>query len=220
MQGARQVAGSIVSSTLTTICVFLPLVFTTGMVRELLSDMAWTITFSLLASLVVALTVVPCAGSTVLKKQKDIKHPLFDKVLNGYEKLLRFCLRRKAVPLALAIALLGVSVWRVATMGIVMIPDMSSNQLTITVNVPDDTAKEDAFATADSVMDAVMTVDGVDTVGAMSGGSNDMVAMTGQQCRRRQHHVYLLRPAGRQGTQGQGRGAGDLRQNSRSKLRN
>ena len=66
------------------------LVFTTGMVRELLSDMAWTITFSLLASLVVALTVVPCAGSTVLKKQKDIKHPLFDKVLNGYEKLLRF----------------------------------------------------------------------------------------------------------------------------------
>ena len=170
---------NILSSTLTTICVFLPLVFTTGMVRELLSDMAWTITFSLLASLVVALTVVPCAGSTVLKKQKDIKHPLFDKVLNGYEKLLRFCLRRKAVPLALAIALLGVSVWRVATMGIVMIPDMSSNQLTITVNVPDDTAKEDAFATADSVMDAVMTVDGVDTVGAMSGGSNNMVAMAG-----------------------------------------
>ena len=73
----------------------------------------------------------------------------------------------------------GVSIWRVATMGIVMIPDMSSNQLTITVNVPDDTAKEDAFATADSVMDAVMAVDGVDTVGAMSGGSNDMVAMAG-----------------------------------------
>ena len=134
----------------------------------------------------------------MLKKQKDIKHPLFDKVLNGYEKLLRFCLRRKAVPLALAIALLGVSVWRVATMGIVMIPDMSSNQLTITVNVPDDTAKADAFATADSVMDAVMTVDGVDTVGAMSGGSNNMVAMAGSNRRRRQHHVYLLRPAGRQ----------------------
>lgn len=179
VQGARQVAGSIVSSTLTTICVFLPLVFTTGMVRELLSDMAWTITFSLLASLIVALTVVPCAGSTVLKKQKDIKHPWFDKALNGYEKLLRFCLRRKAVPLTLAIVLLGVSIWRVATMGVVMIPDMSSNQLTVTVNVPDDTAKEDAFTTADSVMDAIMTVDGVDTVGAMSGSPNSMVMMAG-----------------------------------------
>ena len=179
VQGARQVAGAIVSSTLTTICVFMPLVFTTGMVRELLSDMAWTITFSLLASLVVALTVVPCAGSTVLKKQKDIKHPWFDKILDGYEKLLRFCLRRKAVPLALAVVLLAVSVWRVATMGVVMIPDMSSNQLTVTVNVPDDTAKEDAFATADAVMDAVMNIDGVDTVGAMSGSDNSMVAMAG-----------------------------------------
>ena len=179
VQGARQVAGAIVSSTLTTICVFMPLVFTTGMVRDLLSDMAWTITFSLLASLVVALTVVPCAGSTVLKKQKEIKHPWFDKVLDGYEKLLRFCLRRKAVPLALAVVLLAVSVWRVATMGIVMIPDMSSNQLTVTVNVPDDTAKEDAFATADSVMDAMTGIDGVATVGAMSGSSNSMVAMAG-----------------------------------------
>ena len=106
VQGARQVAGAIVSSTLTTVCVFLPMVFTTGMVLELLSDMAWTITFSLMASLIVALTVVPCAGSTVLRKQKEIKHPWFDRFLNGYEKLLRFCLKRKAIPLTLAIVLL------------------------------------------------------------------------------------------------------------------
>ena len=78
VQGARQVAGSIISSTLTTICVFLPMIFSTGMVRELLTDMALTITFSLLASLIVALSVVPCAGSTVLRSQKEVKHPLFD----------------------------------------------------------------------------------------------------------------------------------------------
>ena len=71
---------------------------------------------------------------------------------------------------------------------------MSSNQLTITVNVPDDTAKEDAFATADSVMDAVMTVDGVDTVGASVGRFQQHGRHGRQQCRRRQHHVYLLRP--------------------------
>ena len=136
VQGARQVQGSILSSTLTTICVFLPLVFSSGMVMELMDDMAWTITFSLLASLVVALTVVPCAGSTVLKKSKEIRHPLFDRMLNGYEKLLRFCLRRKAVPLALAVVLLGVSVWRIATMGIVMIPEMSSNQLSMSLTLP------------------------------------------------------------------------------------
>ena len=184
VQGARQVAGAIMSSTLTTVCVFLPMVFTTGMVLELLSDMAWTITFSLLASLIVALTVVPCAGSTVLRKQREIKHPWFDRFLNGYEKLLRFCLKRKAIPLTLAIALLAVSVWRIATMGVVLIPDMGSNQLSITVTVPADTEKEEAFATADAVMDAITDIDGVETVGAMSGGSDstsNMLMMSGTE---------------------------------------
>ena len=179
VQGARQVQGSIISSTLTTICVFLPLVFSSGMVMELMDDMAWTITFSLLASLVVALTVVPCAGSTVLKKSKEIRHPLFDRMLNGYEKLLRFCLRRKAVPLALAVVLLGVSVWRIATMGIVMIPEMSSNQLSMSLTLPADTPDADCFAAADAAMAAVSGVDGVETVGAMSGGSNSMAATVG-----------------------------------------
>lgn len=171
VQGARQVSGSIISSTLTTICVFLPLVFTTGMIRDLLSDMALTIGYSLIASLIVALTVVPCAGSTVLKKQKEIRHPWFDRLLNLYEKALRFCLNCKPVPIALAVGLLVFSVWQVIHMGIVLIPEMSTNQLSVTVEMPEDTAKEDAFATADAVMDQLITIDGIETVGAMSGGA-------------------------------------------------
>ena len=171
VQGARQVSGSIISSTLTTICVFLPLVFTTGMIRDLLSDMALTIGYSLIASLIVALTVVPCAGSTVLKKQKEIRHPWFDRLLNLYEKALRFCLNRKPVPIALAVGLLVFSVWQVIHMGIVLIPEMSTNQLSVTVEMPENTAKEDAFATADAVMDQLIAIDGIETVGAMSGGA-------------------------------------------------
>ena len=171
VQGARQVSGSIISSTLTTICVFLPLVFTTGMIRDLLSDMALTIGYSLIASLIVALTVVPCAGSTVLKKQKEIRHPWFDRLLNLYEKALRFCLNCKQVPIALAVGLLVFSVWQVIHMGIVLIPEMSTNQLSVTVEMPEDTAKEDAFATADAVMDQLIAIDGIETVGAMSGGA-------------------------------------------------
>ena len=171
VQGARQVSGSIISSTLTTICVFLPLVFTTGMIRDLLSDMALTIGYSLIASLIVALTVVPCAGSTVLKKQKEIRHPWFDRLLNLYEKALRFCLNCKQVPIALAVGLLVFSVWQVIHMGIVLIPEMSTNQLSVTVEMPENTAKEDAFATADAVMDQLIAIDGIETVGAMSGGA-------------------------------------------------
>ena len=179
VQGARQVAAPILSSTLTTVCVFLPMVFASGMVRTLLADMAWTITFSLMASLVVALTVVPCAGATVLRRQREIRHPLMDRFLHGYEKLLRRCLRHKAWALILAIALLGLSVWRIVTMGVVLFPEMDSNQLSVNVTVPEDTEKADAFAAADAVMDAITAVDGVESVGAMSGGADSMMTMMG-----------------------------------------
>ena len=197
VQGARQVAGSIISSTLTTICVFLPLVFTSGMVMDLLSDMALTIAYSLIASLIVALTVVPCAGSTVLRRQKEIRHPWFDRFLNFYEKVLRFCLRVKAVPLTLAVVLLALSVWRVATMGVVLIPEMSTNQLSVTVKVPDGTESQQAFQTADQVMDALLTVDGIDSVGAMSGGAATgamagLSAMSGAQQDTTSFLYYLL----------------------------
>ena len=59
MKGAQQVSGAIMASTLTTICVFLPIVFTEGITRQLFVDMGLTIAYSLLASLLVALTVVP-----------------------------------------------------------------------------------------------------------------------------------------------------------------
>ena len=69
-------------------------------------------------------------------------------------------------------------------MGVVLIPDMGSNQLSITVTVPADTEKEEAFATADAVMDAIAGIDGVETVGAMSGGSDstsNMLMMSGTE---------------------------------------
>ena len=171
VQGARQMSGAIISSTLTTVCVFLPLLFAEGLTRELLSDMALTIAYSLFASLIVALTVVPAAGSTLLSRVHPQKHPIFDRVLAGYEKLLRFCLRVKVVPLALAIALLAGSIWQVTRMGLVLIPEISSDQMSLTMSVPEDTEPEDAFATADQVMERVSAIDGVETVGAMSNSS-------------------------------------------------
>ena len=66
VMGAKQVAGAIASSTLTTICVFLPIIFVNGMVRELFVDLALTIAYSLVASLLIALTVVPAMSSTTV----------------------------------------------------------------------------------------------------------------------------------------------------------
>ncbi len=171
VQGTRQVSGAIIASTLTTICVFVPIVFTEGLTRQLLMDMALTIGYSLGASLIVAMTVVPCAGSTLLRKPRDVKHPWFDRLTAVYEKALRYCLRVKIVPLGIAVALLIFSVWRVLNMGLVLLPDISSNQIAVSVTMPEENDKETSVATADAVMERILTVDGIESVGAMSSAA-------------------------------------------------
>ena len=176
VQGARQVQGPILASTLTTICVFLPMIFTTGYTRQLMLPFALTITYALVASLLVSLTVVPTMGSLMLRRAKPKAHPWFDKVLGVYGSVLRFCLRVKAVPILVSVLLLAFSVIQVARMGIVMIPDISSDQIAVTLQLEDDVEKEDAYAVADQVMERVLQVDHVDTVGALAGGSMTLVA--------------------------------------------
>lgn len=176
VQGTRQVAGAIIASTLTTVCVFLPMVFTAGTVRELMMPISLTIIFTLAASLLIAMTVVPAAGSTLLRNTKEKKHPFFDKVQDIYGKMLAFCLKVKVVPLAIAIGLLVYSIWAVMRMGIVMIPDMTSNQIEISVQMPENTDKEECYKRADQVLDAMTTIDGIGDVGAMAGGDTTLVA--------------------------------------------
>lgn len=90
--------------------------------------------------------------------------------------MLAFCLKVKVVPLAIAIGLLVYSIWAVMRMGIVMIPDMTSNQIEISVQMPEDTDKEECYKRADQVLDAMTTIDGIGDVGAMAGGDTTLVA--------------------------------------------
>lgn len=171
VQGSKQVAGAIIASTLTTVCVFLPLVFTEGMVKELLLPLGLCIGYCLMASLLVALTVVPAAASTMLRNSKPKNHPWFDRFLNGYGKFLDWCLGHKAIPLLLAVALLVGCVWAVLNMGIVLLPEMTGDQIQVSVSTPEDLTREESYEMADAVIDRLLTVDGVDGVGVMNSGS-------------------------------------------------
>lgn len=171
VRGAKEVAGAIAASTLTTICVFLPIVFTEGITRQLFIDMGLTIAYSLVASLLVALTLVPALSSTLLKTASEKRHPWFESMVNGYARALRFCLRHKALPLGLAAVLLGVAVWQTARMGMEFMPSMGGNQVSATLTLPQDTKRQDAYEMADQAMETMLQVPGVETVGAMDGGS-------------------------------------------------
>lgn len=177
VQGAKQISGAVIASTLTTICVFLPIVFTTGMVNQLMLPFALTIAYVLTASLLIALTMVPAASSFLFKNYIPRRNNWFETLQTKYARSLAFFLRHKALPLVVSVVLLVVAVIGVVNMGITMIPTMTSKTATVTVTMPEDTDKDTAYATADKVMDEAMGIDGVKFVGAMDGtSSTSMVA--------------------------------------------
>ncbi len=175
VMGANQVAGAIFSSTLTTICVFLPIIFTDGITRQIMQDMCLTITYSLCASLVVALTVVPSMGATVLNKADVKKHRWFDALVNVYDKAIRFCLRFKIVPIIIAIGLLVFSTYKVLKMGIVFVPDMGSEQMSVSYTMPDDTSTEEDYKLSDEIASEIQKIKGVNTIGTMLSSATSVM---------------------------------------------
>lgn len=174
VQGTKQVAGAIIASTLTTACVFLPMIYTTGLVSELMGPMCLTIVYCLVASLLIAMTVAPTAASTVLRNAKPKEHPFLDKVQDAYGSALDFCLKKKWIPLVGAIGLLIFSCILVINMGIVVIPDMTMNQMDASIEYPEEMTQEECYAMTDQVMDRLLQVEGIGSLGVMDGGQNSL----------------------------------------------
>ena len=124
VSGAKQVAAAITSSTLTTVCVFLPIVFVEGLTRQLFTDMALTITYSLLASLIVALTLVPAMSAGMLKNAAPKPQKGFDRFLQSYQTLLRGALRHKAPVLIACVLLFAASIFLTVQKGFIFMPEM------------------------------------------------------------------------------------------------
>lgn len=179
LNGAKQVAGAIASSTLTTICVFFPIVFIEGLTRQIFMDMALTITYSLLASLIVALTLVPAMGQRMLRKVKPVKHGMFDKMLGGYEKSIRFVLKHRAVALIAAVVLLFGSMFGAVARGFSFMPNMASTELSVTVKLDDSATMDDTIDAAQNLLDTLSKYDEFETVGVMTGSTTSLMGLTG-----------------------------------------
>lgn len=179
LNGAKQVAGAIASSTLTTICVFFPIVFIEGLTRQIFMDMALTITYSLLASLIVALTLVPAMGQRMLRKVKPVKHGMFDKMLGGYEKSIRFVLKHRAIALIAAVVLLFGSMFGAVARGFSFMPNMASTELSVTVKLDDSATMDDTIDAAQNLLDTLSEYDEFETVGVMTGSTTSLMGLTG-----------------------------------------
>ncbi|MBO4292744.1 MAG: efflux RND transporter permease subunit [Lachnospiraceae bacterium] len=181
VKGAGEVAGAIAASTLTTVCVFLPIVFTEGITRQLFVDMGLTIAYSLFASLIVALTVVPAMASKMLTKTKEQKDGrLFSAMAGGYEKLLAASLKAKPLVFLLVIGLLGVSIYAALSKGTAFMPEMDSTQMTVNIEMNDPASTlADTAGLTNEVMEMVRGMEGVTDAGAMTSSSNSIMGMFG-----------------------------------------
>ena len=187
VHGCRQIAGAITASTLTTVCVFVPILFTSGLTRQIFADMGLTIAYSLGASLLVALTLVPALSGKILTRDTAGEKPnrLLNRMIAGYENLLRKVLRHKAPVLLGAVALLIASAVLAVSMGTAFMPEMDSPQVSVSIEMPEDATQSESWAMCDTVLERILTVDGVDTVGAMEGQS--MMSMGGSSL-----SIYVL----------------------------
>lgn len=168
----------ITASTLVTIAVFLPLGLVSGMIGEMFLPFALTIVFSLLASLVVAITIVPMLAHTLMNKGINKKHQLEEhkpgKMVTAYRNALKWCLNHKAITSLVSVAMLVASLFLVPIIGVSFMPSEEEKMMMITY-------KSGAGETIDEVEKAVtnaekylLNVKDVSTVQLSVGGENPM----------------------------------------------
>lgn len=180
--GAEEVGMAITASTLTTVSVFIPVVFVSGIAAEIFRDMALTVTFSLMASLLVALTLVPMLASQVMGNGKidsqsgGIRFLRFmGKISDGmqeiYGRLIVWVLRHRGATIAIAVATLVISLMLIPKVGTEFMPSMDQGQIQIGVSMPKGTKLEETNEIVRQIEEYVATIPEIEAAYASVGGS-------------------------------------------------
>lgn len=193
-EGAREVTNSVIASTLTNVVVFLPITFMGGTAAEMFNDFCLTIIFSVVSSVVVALTFVPMACNLILKPEDigerksrtiigkffDIISGFIDAVRSGYGKALRLALHHRTITIAIAVAFVIFGcVIAFTNLEMVLMPDADQSEISVTVDMPTGTKIEETEKMALLVADRLDDVNEVTDVSISMGGSGLSSAIMG-----------------------------------------
>ena len=194
VSGAVQVAGAITASTLTTICVFVPIIFVDGMTRDIFTDLALTVAYSLLASLLIALTLVPAMAKGLLKKETRLTVlSQTGRFMDKYRAAVRWALSHKTIVLIAAVVLLVGSSGLALMRGLSFMPSMSTPQISATIQMPKESTLKETSDTTDKIVKEIRKVDGVETTGAMlSSDTAGMMGMSGMSQDVTSTMVYII----------------------------
>ena len=182
--GANEVSLAIIASTLTTVAVFLPIVFVEGIASQIFRPMALTVSFSLLASLMVALTLVPMLCSKYLRVETNGNGTggFFNKlskrwlrVLNRitakYEVLLKWSMGRRKTVVFICLITFVVSIALVPLVGMEFIPETDSGMFTLNIELPANTVLERTEEVVMEVEKLITEIPEVQTIFTMAGNT-------------------------------------------------
>jgi len=181
VKGASELGSAVIASTVTTLVVFLPMTFVQGLAADIFTPMALSVTFSLIASLVVAITLVPTLSSKMLarvKLQSEKKENGLDRfggrILAAYRKALRWVLSHRKTTVSVTLVLLIGSFALTPFIGAEFMPASDQGQFQITVETPSGTSLEETKKTTDDITELLTPYEAIlESVNVSVGGSND-----------------------------------------------
>ncbi|MDF2531786.1 MAG: acriflavin resistance protein [Clostridia bacterium] len=191
--GTKEVGGAILASTLTTIVVFLPIVFTEGVAADIFKEMALTISFSLLASLIVALTLIPMLSSKFLKiikaheaSKNKTMNKIFDRwdnVINGidtlYQKILVWVLKHKRKTSLIVLGIFLCSLLLIPFIGSEFFPKMDEGRFDVSIQLPKGSLIENTNAVAEQLEHTISKLPELEMMHVSVGGSGNLFAGMG-----------------------------------------
>lgn len=175
-RGTNEVAGAITASTLTTLAVFLPVVYVGGVTGELFRELAWTVSFSLLASLLVAITVIPMLAARILPlgKMRDAVRPRASSGL--YARAVRGALNRRWLVLGAAALAVAVSILPLMRLGREFLPSIDEGTFNVAVKLPVGTPLEITGEAAEEIEQVLLAHEDISIcsvrVGAIDSGQD------------------------------------------------
>ncbi|WP_342688312.1 efflux RND transporter permease subunit [Bacillus pumilus] len=174
----------IMSSTIVTIAVFLPLALVGGMIGELFIPFALTIVFALMASLLVAITIVPMMAHSLFKKNlygtaKKVKEHKPSKLAGGYRRVLNWTLNHKWITSGIAILMLVGSLFLAPLVGVSFLPQEAEKTAMVTYTPEPGQTREQAIDETEKAEEYLIKRDHVNTVQYSLGSSNALTASVG-----------------------------------------
>ena len=188
IQGTDEVGGAVCASTLTTIVVFLPIVYLQGASGELFKDQAWTVTFSLLSSLFVAILVIPTFYERIFRKKKgdvsETKKPKEPLQFAGYEKILHAILQKRWIVILLSVLMLGGTYCLLPFIGMEFMPSAEGKAFNINVKMNEGTRLERTASTVENIENLIYEITGDSLCTVYShvgpGGSGENAVFDGE----------------------------------------